>query len=119
MGAAAKAPPTGVAVPVPAGVEEPQLPLCEECRDDQPQKTILTLRSKVQKAERRAKDLERICRSCANLAWDEKVKCDSRDCAVFYSRVKANTQLGVVRNGIGRVLDALQDEEAQYEELEW
>jgi DNA polymerase zeta len=105
--------------PVPAGVEEPQLPLCSDCKDDQPQKTMLTLRGKVEKAERRARDLSRVCRSCANLAWDEQVKCDSRDCAVFYSRVKANTQLSVVRNGLGRVLEAFQAEEAQNTDLEW
>ena len=105
--------------PVPAGVEEPQLPLCSDCKDDQPQKTMLTLRSKVEKAERRARDLERVCRSCANLAWDEQVKCDSRDCAVFYSRVKAHTQLSVVRNGLGRVLEAFEAQEAENTDMEW
>ena len=105
--------------PVPAGVEEPQLPLCGECKDGQTQKTILALRGKLQKAERRARDLDRVCRSCANVAWGEKVKCDSRDCAVFYSRVKARTQLRVVENSVGRVLGALENEEARGEDLEW
>jgi DNA polymerase zeta len=105
--------------PVPAGVEEPQLPLCGECKDGQTQKTILALRSKLQKAERRARDLDRVCRSCANLGWDEKVKCDSRDCAVFYSRVKANTQLRFVENGVGKVLSALEIEAAEDNDLEW
>jgi DNA polymerase zeta len=105
--------------PVPAGVDEPQLPLCGACKGGQTQKTILALRSKLQKAERRARDLDRVCRSCANLAWDEKVKCDSRDCAVFYSRVKANTQLRFVESGVGKVLSALEVEAAESSGLEW
>lgn len=105
--------------PVPAGVEEPQIPLCAECKDEQTQKTILALRRKLQKAERRASDLDRVCRSCANLSLEEKVKCDSRDCAVFYCRVKANTHLGVVSSSVGRVLSALEAEEAQKQELDW
>ena len=105
--------------PIPAGADGPQLPLCGECKDQQTQKTILALRHKLQKAERRARDMDHVCRSCANLAWDEKVKCDSRDCPVFYSRVKSKTQLSVTRNGVGTVLSALEAEQASNEELEW
>jgi DNA polymerase zeta len=105
--------------PIPAGADGPQLPLCGECKDQQTQRTILALRHKLQKAERRARDMDHVCRSCANLAWDEKVKCDSRDCPVFYSRVKSKTQLSVTRNGVGTVLSALEAEQASKEELEW
>ena len=96
--------------PVPASVETPQLPLCALCRQDRTQHTLLALREKVQKAQARSRDLEEVCRSCANLPTGDDVSCDSRDCPVFYSRVKANTQLGVVNSGVVRVLEALEQE---------
>ncbi|KAK3696761.1 DNA polymerase zeta [Vermiconidia calcicola] len=105
--------------PVPPGAETPQLPLCDTCRTVKPQMTLMALQDKLQKTERRAEDLEHVCRSCANLAWGEEVKCDSRDCPVFYSRVKANTQLNVARNGVGRVIESLEKEEAARLDLEW
>ena len=105
--------------PVPAGTDSPQLPLCGECKDQHTQKTILALRHKLQKAERRVRDMDHVCRSCASLSWDEKVKCDSRDCPVFYSRVKSKTHLSVMRNGVGTVLSALEVDQASKEELEW
>ncbi|KAK5163323.1 DNA polymerase zeta [Saxophila tyrrhenica] len=105
--------------PVPAGGEAAHLPLCDACRTVKSQQTLLTLRQKLQKADRRKTDLERVCRSCAGLAWSEEVRCDSRDCPVFYSRVKAGTRLRVAREGVGRVLGALETEVGMKAELEW
>lgn len=95
------------------------LPLCHSCRHEQAQNTMLALRRKVRKAELRRRDLEEVCRSCAGLSFGEEVKCDSRDCPVFYSRVKARTMVGVVRGGEGRVLEGLESEVQAREELEW
>lgn len=99
----------------------PDLPLCRACRIVKPQATILTLRRRLQQAESKAAGLEEICRSCANLSWREPVRCDSRDCPVFYSRVKAATQLDVARSGLGGVLAVLEGEVAGRgrEGLEW
>ncbi|KAM0717908.1 hypothetical protein Q7P37_006240 [Cladosporium fusiforme] len=99
--------------------DEMPLPLCQVCRYSQSQETLLALRRKIQKAELRNRDLEDVCRSCAGLSFGEEVKCDSRDCPVFYSRVKGRTMLGVVRNGVGGVLDGLEKEVAAREEFEW
>ena len=102
--------------PIPATSaisQEAPPPLCESCRMERTQATLLALRAKLHKVEQKATDLASVCRSCADLPWDEEVKCDSRDCPVFYSRVKADTQLGVVQGGVGRVLRALEGE------LEW
>ncbi|CAK1359247.1 unnamed protein product [Cercospora beticola] len=102
--------------------EEIQLPLCDNCRHVQTSTTLLVLRRKLQATEMKAKAMHDVCRSCAGLAFDEEVKCDSRDCPVFYSRVKADTQLRVARRGVGSVLEALEEEVVEQEtaeDLEW
>ena len=96
------------------------LPLCKHCREDRAPQTLLALRTKLQKAEKKVRDMQDVCRSCANLPpGEEEVKCDSRDCPVFYSRVKAGTQLGVARNGVGRVLEVLEEEVGGRGGFEW
>lgn len=95
------------------------MPLCSRCRYERTSTTLLSLRERVIKTERKAGDLHAICRSCADegpsglaggVAGEEPIRCDSRDCPVFYSRVKADSQLRVARNGVGRVLERLEEE---------
>ncbi|WPG98667.1 DNA polymerase zeta catalytic subunit [Acrodontium crateriforme] len=105
--------------PLPAHAEVDPLPLCKICRDERPQETILSLRRKLQKAERKAADMQTVCRDCANLAPDETVRCDSRDCPVFYSRVKAATQLNDAKAGIGQVLEAFMEETSNEKSFDW
>lgn len=88
------------------------LPLCTRCAADT-SRTLLALRAKINKAERKKDDLEKVCRSCANLAWSEEVRCDSRDCPVFYSRVKANTRLGSTRRAVEGVVEAVERREEE------
>ena len=66
---------------------EEEMPICSACMQNA-QTSLLTLRSRLNKAEKKAFNLEKICRSCAGLAWGEEVKCDSTDCAVFYTRTR-------------------------------
>ncbi|EGP82687.1 uncharacterized protein MYCGRDRAFT_77946 [Zymoseptoria tritici IPO323] len=98
------------------------LPLCPTCLHSRPAQTLLSLRAKVTKAEKKVADIEAVCRSCADLPAGEEVRCDSRDCPVFYSRVKARTRCGVVRGGVGKVLGRVEEEmvgKERREELEW
>lgn len=95
------------------------LPLCTRCREERTQGTLLALRVKLNRAENKVKGLEDVCRSCSGLAFGEEVKCDSRDCPVFYNRVKAKTALGAIRVGVGRVVSVLEESEAKREDLEW
>ena len=104
---------------LPKSREPAPLPLCHTCRNLRSQQTLLALRDKVHKVEQRHRDLEDVCRSCAGLSFGEEVKCDSRDCPVFYSRVKGRTMLGVVKSGVGRVLEGFEKEVAARELLEW
>ena len=96
---------------------EPPLPLCAMCAADAA-RTLLTLRAKVKKAEKKKIDLDAVCRSCGNLGFREQVKCDSRDCPVFYSRVKANTKLGSTSALLDVVIEALERREAA-KLIEW
>ncbi|EME39004.1 hypothetical protein DOTSEDRAFT_75635 [Dothistroma septosporum NZE10] len=105
--------------PVSAASTEIELPLCSACRHKQTSRTLIVLREKLQKAEVKARDMQDVCKSCSNMAFDDQVRCDSRDCPVFYSRVKADTQLRVAKNGIGTVLETLEAEEARKLLFDW
>ncbi|KAI8904535.1 hypothetical protein DFJ77DRAFT_480554 [Powellomyces hirtus] len=65
--------------------------LCETCTRD-PQASTSTLALRINEAERRHSELQRICRSCSahNTALDADSACVSLDCPVFYARLKAN-----------------------------
>jgi len=104
---------------LPKSREPAPLPLCHTCQHLRSQQTLLALRDKIHKVEHRHRDLEDVCRSCAGLSFGEEVKCDSRDCPVFYSRVKGRTMVGVVKSGVGKVLEGFEKEVAARELLEW
>ena len=98
--------------------ESKELPLCADCRKT-PSRTILALRTKLSAAEKNVMDIERVCRSCANLSWSDEVKCDSRDCPVFYSRLRAKTKAGVERTGVSEILEGLEGVEGKKDSWEW
>ncbi len=71
---------------------------------------LLTLRSRLWKAEKKAASMEMVCRSCAGLAWGEEVKCESKECPVFlYTRVRHMASLRKIRVGTEPVLKVLED----------
>ncbi|KAB8356553.1 hypothetical protein FH972_024135 [Carpinus fangiana] len=63
-------------------------PLCAACLK-KPDKVLWTLRTRANAAEKKTRQIEGVCRSCAGLPFAEEVRCDSMDCGVYYSRVKA------------------------------
>ena len=91
-------------------------PLCQSCFDQAPQ-TILYLRSKLARSERKATQFAAVCRSCSGLGWNEAIKCDSKDCPVFYSRIRHKADHGSAVAQIAPVLDALEQQEGQG--LDW
>ena len=106
--------------PVARGAVAQALPLCRTCRYERASQTLLALRGNLKGAEKKVRDFREICRSCADLAPGEEVRCDSRDCPVMYSRVKAETALGVAEAGVGKVLEAFEKEVAVKDlGLEW
>ena len=90
------------------------LPLCRACRS-RPSKTLLALRSRLRDQESRVANVDAVCRSCANLAFAEPIRCDSRDCPVFYTRVRERAKWARTRESVGPIVAALQGEG----ELDW
>lgn len=66
---------------------EEEIAICARCMQHA-DSSLMTLHSRLNKAESKAVNLEKVCRSCASLAWGEEVKCDSKDCPVFYTRTR-------------------------------
>lgn len=86
---------------------EEEVPICGSCMENAPT-SLLILRSRLNKAGKTALNLEKICRSCAGLVWGEEVKCDSKDCPVFYSRVRHMAHLRNTRELSQPVIDVLE-----------
>jgi DNA polymerase zeta len=82
-------------------------PICTRCAADPPT-TIALLQTQLNEQQRRYADVQRVCQSCAGFApLEGEVPCDSRDCPVFYSRVKERARMGVERGVVGGVLRGL------------
>lgn len=95
---------------------EDEAPVCDDCLE-QPETSSLKLQLKVNKAELKAASLEKICRSCAGVAWGEDVKCDSKDCPVFYSRTRHKAALSSTRMVVQPISKVM--EEAEGAALDW
>ena len=68
-------------------------PLCPTCRS-RPDASLLTLQSRLTTEERQYEEVLSVCRSCSGLSPAEEVQCDSKDCPVFWTRMR---QLNKVR----------------------
>ncbi|KAI4653294.1 hypothetical protein J4E93_001056 [Alternaria ventricosa] len=86
------------------------LPLCAKCLK-RPAHSLLDLKYRIWDSETRVAEVERVCRGCARLAPGEEIRCDSRDCGVFYTRVKERSKLTALRGSVGPVVERM--------ELEW
>ncbi|KAL9599971.1 MAG: hypothetical protein Q9179_003388 [Wetmoreana sp. 5 TL-2023] len=95
---------------------EEESPICNRCME-KAHTSLLTLRSRQAQAQQKAINLEKVCRSCAGLAWGDEVRCDSKDCPVFYTRARHLASLRTataVANPVMNVLEA-----AGGSNLEW
>ena len=91
--------------------------LCSKCLANPPA-SLLSLQSALHREERKLLEVHKICQSCAGLSPLDDVPCDSRDCPVFYTRMKQSaryrTEKGVVEPAVHLLLD-----DVKAEELEW
>jgi DNA polymerase zeta len=68
------------------------LDLCHSCRAN-PAETVYFLSARSQHAETSHSQIQAICSDCAGIPFGEEIACDSRDCPVFYSWLKAVSRL--------------------------
>lgn len=92
--------------------------LCARCKRDAPA-SLLTLQRRLNTEERRYMDLVRVCQSCAALAPLDDVPCDSKDCPVFYSRMKEAVRLRSEKSVVEPVIRRLARMGVGMRELEW
>ncbi|KAL2136842.1 hypothetical protein VTI74DRAFT_1056 [Chaetomium olivicolor] len=72
------------------------LPLCIRCASDPPT-TMTLLQTRLNTEQRKYADVVKVCQTCAGFAPLEEVPCDSKDCPVFYTRVKQRAKVGAER----------------------
>ena len=88
-------------------LEEAEIPLCSECLD-QSETSLLVLRQRLGRDEKRAARLHEICRSCAQIPFGENVQCNSKDCPVFYTRTRHMALLSSNHGVVQPVLEVLE-----------
>jgi len=92
--------------------------ICATCMANRPV-SLLTLRTRLSRVEKKSQDLERVCQSCSGTAWLDEVKCDSKDCPVFYSRTRQKAALRMERAVTEPATKLLQRTAIDMGELEW
>lgn len=80
--------------------------VCKPCYADG-QASLYTLQARLRKSEQKDTELNSICRSCAGLTPGDEVACDSRDCPVFYSRVRHSAALVADKADVDPAIKAL------------
>jgi DNA polymerase zeta len=93
-------------------------PVCPGCVANRPW-SIFSLRTRLSHAERKFMDLQKICQSCSGISPLDEVKCDSKDCPVFYSRTRQKARLKTERAIIEPVMTELTGSCVDLESLEW
>ncbi|KAI0130079.1 DNA polymerase family B [Xylariales sp. AK1849] len=91
--------------------------ICSRCLADAPV-SMLRLQSQLGCEEKKFLDILKVCQSCAGLAPLDDVPCDSKDCPVFYTRMKQaaryRTEKGLVEPAVNQLV-----EEVERGDLEW
>ncbi|KAK4248739.1 hypothetical protein C7999DRAFT_30854 [Corynascus novoguineensis] len=86
---------------------EPPLPLCARCAAA-PSTTMALLWARLGAEQKRYDDVVKTCQSCAGFApFEGEVPCDSRDCPVFYTRVKQRARVRAEGRALEPVLGRL------------
>ncbi|KAF6840655.1 DNA polymerase zeta catalytic subunit [Colletotrichum plurivorum] len=91
--------------------------LCAKCQQDAPS-SLFNLQTRLNREERKYMDVVQICRNCAGLPAADDVPCDSKDCPVFYTRVKQRASLRTEKSALDPVIRELVSK-AGRAALEW
>jgi DNA polymerase zeta len=93
-------------------------PICLKCLADKP-RSVLSLRTKLSIEEKKYMDMIRICQSCSGISPLDEVRCDSKDCPVFYTRTRQKARLKMEKMTIEPVIKELEDRIVDMGDLEW
>jgi DNA polymerase zeta len=66
--------------------------VCQTCRQDSVG-SVYAISSRSRASESNHTELQAICSDCCCIPFGDEVACESRDCPVFYSRLKAKSAL--------------------------
>ncbi|KAF5000888.1 hypothetical protein FGRMN_1497 [Fusarium graminum] len=92
-------------------------PLCLACRTNIPS-SMLALQTRLTTEERRLQEVLSLCRSCSGIGPIEDVQCDSKDCPVFWTRMRQASKARGERNTSQPVIQSLV-EEVERLSLDW
>lgn len=93
-------------------------PICPNCLTDKPV-SLLSLRKRMSKVEKKALDLQKVCQSCSGISPLDEVRCDSKDCPVFYTRTRQTARLKTEKAIIEPVVKELSGSVVSLYDLEW
>jgi DNA polymerase zeta len=93
--------------------------VCARCARDAPV-AMVRLQTRLNREEDKLRDMVKVCQTCAGISpLVTDVACDSKDCPVFYSRVKQATRVATERSIVGPVLRELAEWGVGQEALQW
>ncbi|RKF64936.1 DNA polymerase zeta catalytic subunit [Erysiphe neolycopersici] len=92
--------------------------ICRQCKTDLP-RTLLLLRQKLNKVESKYLDILNVCQSCSGTSPLEEVRCDSKDCPVFYTRKRQEALLKSEKSIIEPLMKDLLREIVNEKDLDW
>ncbi|KAI1092110.1 hypothetical protein F5B19DRAFT_232728 [Rostrohypoxylon terebratum] len=92
--------------------------VCGRCRRNAPA-SLVKLQMQLNSEERKLADVNKICQSCAGLAPLDEVECDSKDCPVFYTRMKQEARYRSERSVIEPAINQILEGDAGREGLRW
>ncbi|KAK2629656.1 hypothetical protein QTJ16_000476 [Diplocarpon rosae] len=92
--------------------------ICPKCLSEKPT-SLLALRNRLNSAERKLMDIQKICQGCSGISPLDEVRCDSKDCPVFYTRTKQTARLKTERSAVEPVMKELAGSMIDMADLDW
>ncbi|TVY43807.1 DNA polymerase zeta catalytic subunit [Lachnellula subtilissima] len=92
--------------------------ICPNCLSNMP-RSLLSLRTRLNGEERRFMDIQKICQGCSGISPLDEVRCDSKDCPVFYTRIRQKARLKTERGIVEPVMKELSSLIVNMADLEW
>ena len=86
--------------------EDISLPVCEDCLDE-PTTSLYTMQMRLRGVQKAQEAVHDVCRGCSGLVWVDQVRCDSKDCPVFYTRVRADKKRAKCETIVDTAMDTL------------